>query len=109
MIRGSAQSRPARIAKGSQRWAPSGGGVWNSPTIDPKRRALYIGTGDAYTVRRAKTTDAIMALNLDDGKMLWSAQDTANDAWLVGCIRDTEKENCPKQPGRITTSALRRF
>ncbi len=36
-------------AKGTPRFTPSGGGVWSSPTLDPKRRALYIGTGDAYT------------------------------------------------------------
>src|ERR1700733_3178990 len=28
-------------AKGTQQFGPSGGGVWSSPTIDPKRRALY--------------------------------------------------------------------
>jgi len=86
-------------AKGTQQFAPSGGGVWNSPTIDPKRRALYIGTGDAYTPPAAKTTDAIVALSLADGKMLWSVQDTPGDAWVVGCIRDTDKENCPKNAG----------
>lgn len=86
-------------AKGTQQFAPSGGGVWNAPTIDPKRKALYVGTGDAYTPPAAKTTDSIMALNLEDGKVLWSVQDTANDAWVVACIRDTDKENCPKDAG----------
>lgn len=86
-------------AKGVQQFAPSGGGVWSAPTIDPKRRALYVGTGDSYSVPAAKTTDSIMALNLDDGKLLWSAQDQKGDAWVVGCIRDTDKENCPKNAG----------
>ena len=86
-------------AKGTQQFAPSGGGVWSAPTIDPKRDAIYIGTGDAYSVPAAKTTDSIMALSLDDGKVLWSVQDTANDVWVVGCIRDTDKENCPKHAG----------
>ncbi len=85
--------------KGTQLYAPSGAGVWNAPTIDPKRRALYVGTGDAYTNPAAKTTDSIMALSLDDGKVLWSVQDTPNDAWVVACIRDTDKENCPKNAG----------
>lgn len=40
-----------------------------------------------------------MALGLDDGKVLWSVQDTANDAWVVGCIRATDRENCPKDAG----------
>ncbi len=86
-------------AKGTQQFAPSGAGIWNAPTIDPKRRALYVGTGDAYSVPAPKTTDSIAALNLDDGKLLWSVQDTAGDAWVVGCIRDTDKENCPKNAG----------
>ena len=86
-------------AKGAQQFAPSGGGVWNSPTIDPRRRALYVGTGDAYSAPAAKTTDAIVALNLDTGEMLWSVQDTADDAWIVACMRDTNRENCPKDAG----------
>ena len=86
-------------AKGTQQFAPSGGGVWNSPTIDPRRRALYVGTGDAYSAPAAKTTDAIVALNLDTGEMLWSVQDTADDAWIVACMRDTNRENCPKDAG----------
>ena len=63
-------------ANGVQRFAPAGGGVWNSPTIDPARHALYIGTGDAYTEPAADTTDAIMAMDLNTGKILWSVQDT---------------------------------
>jgi polyvinyl alcohol dehydrogenase (cytochrome) len=92
--------KPAgKNAKGTQQFAPSGGGVWNSPTIDPARRALYVGTGDAYSTPAAKTTDAIVALNVDDGEMLWSMQDTPDDAWVVGCIRDSNRENCPKDAG----------
>jgi polyvinyl alcohol dehydrogenase (cytochrome) len=86
-------------AKGTQQFAPSGAGIWSAPTIDPKRRVIYVGTGDAYSVPAAKTTDSIVALSLEDGKMLWSVQDTAGDAWVVGCIRDTDKENCPKNAG----------
>jgi len=90
-------------SNGTPRWAPAGAGVWNSPTIDPKRRALYIGTGDAYTEPAAATTDAIMALDLDSGKILWTVQDTANDAWLARCNATPEKaqksENCPQKLG----------
>jgi polyvinyl alcohol dehydrogenase (cytochrome) len=86
-------------AKGTQQFAPSGGGVWNSPTIDPRRLALYVGTGDAYSAPAAKTSDAIVALGMDTGEMLWSVQDTPDDAWVVACIRDTNRENCPKDAG----------
>ena len=41
--------KPAgKTSKGVQLFAPSGGAVWNSPTIDVRHRALYIGTGDSY-------------------------------------------------------------
>ena len=86
-------------SNGTARWAPAGAGVWNSPTIDPKRRTLYIGTGDAYAEPAAPTTDAIMALDLDSGKVLWSVQDTANDTWLARCDGAQKGENCPKQLG----------
>lgn len=95
---------PKEIGKntnGVARWAPAGGGVWNSPTIDPKRHALYIGTGDAYTSPAASTTDSIMAMDLDTGKILWSIQDTSNDTWLAGCTAGTKAmpENCPSEVG----------
>jgi polyvinyl alcohol dehydrogenase (cytochrome) len=76
-------------SKGVQQHGPAGGGVWNSPTLDPKRRALYVGTGDSYTAPAAKTTDAIAALDMDNGRMLWSFQDTPGDAWVVGCPQRT--------------------
>jgi polyvinyl alcohol dehydrogenase (cytochrome) len=40
-----------------------------------------------------------MALDLDSGKVLWSAQATENDAWIVGCMRPKPLENCPKDFG----------
>jgi polyvinyl alcohol dehydrogenase (cytochrome) len=93
-----------KTSKGVERWAPAGGGIWDSPTIDPKRHALYIGTGDSYTEPAGKYTDAVMALDMKTGKVLWSVQDTQNDAWLVGCGTgpvnpDGPSENCPKDVG----------
>jgi polyvinyl alcohol dehydrogenase (cytochrome) len=94
-----APKKTGKNAKGSQQWGPAGAGIWNSPTIDPQRHALYIGTGDAYTEPAPKTTDAIMALDLASGKILWTVQDTPNDAWVVSCIQDKDRENCPKNAG----------
>lgn len=86
-------------ANGVERWAPAGGGIWSAPTIDPKRHALYVGTGDAYTSPAPKNTDAIMAMDLDSGKVLWSVQATQHDAWVVGCMSPKPLENCPKDFG----------
>ncbi len=88
-----------KTSKGVTIWAPNGGAVWNSPTIDVKRHALYIGTGDAYNRPAAATTDAIMALDMGTGKILWAHQDTEGDAWLVGCGSQNSSENCPKDLG----------
>ncbi len=94
-------------AAGTQLWGPSGAGVWNAPTIDPRRRALYVGTGNAYSAPAAPTTDAIVAMDLDSGKILWSAQGTAHDVWLAACLRNATPDCGPDQdfgaPPMLTT------
>jgi polyvinyl alcohol dehydrogenase (cytochrome) len=80
-------------------FGPAGAGVWNSPTIDPKLHTLYVGTGDAYTEPAAKTSDAIMAMDLVSGKVLWVAQDTPDDTWLAGCTANNPTGNCPTSLG----------
>jgi polyvinyl alcohol dehydrogenase (cytochrome) len=87
-----------KTSKGVQQWGPNGGAVWNSPTIDTKNNSIYIGTGDAYTEPAGKNTDAVMALDMKTGKILWAIQDTENDAWLSGCGAGAVSENCPKDP-----------
>jgi polyvinyl alcohol dehydrogenase (cytochrome) len=88
---------------GVPRYGPAGGGVWNTPTIDPKNHALYIGTGDSYTEPAPPSTDGLMAINFDTGKVLWTVQDTENDAWLSGCgggqSNANNSPNCPKELG----------
>ena len=94
-----------KSAKGVQHYGPAGGAVWAAPTIDTKHNALLIGTGDAYTEPTPKNTDAVMALDMTTGKVLWSVQDTENDSWLSGCggggtnNPDGISENCPEPLG----------
>ena len=83
---------------GTQLWAPAGGAIWNSPTIDDNRHVLYVGTGDAYTEPAAKNSDAVVAMDLTTGKIVWSFQAVPNDAWMVGCV-PVSTENCPKDLG----------
>ncbi len=80
---------------GTQQFGPSGAGVWAAPTIDPRRNALYVGTGNAYSKPVAATTDAIMAFDLDTGRVLWTAQALAGDAWIPGCAPGSSTGNCP--------------
>ena len=93
------RSRTRRWPTASMLYAPAGGAVWNSPTIDPVKRAVYFGTGDATTAPSPKTTDAIMAVDLDTGKLLWSYQATENDVFMGGCNGPNESEACPNPMG----------
>jgi polyvinyl alcohol dehydrogenase (cytochrome) len=86
-------------SKGTQLYAPSGASVWNTPTIDLQRRALYFGTGDSETEPAQPTSDAVMALNMDTGKALWHYQAQKDDVWLGGCDGPNKTENCPKELG----------
>jgi len=86
-------------SKGVQNYAPAGGSVWNSPTIDPQHNAVYFGTGDGETEPAPKTTDAIMAVDLKTGKVLWSYQAQADDAFLGGCNGASKTDNCPSVNG----------
>jgi polyvinyl alcohol dehydrogenase (cytochrome) len=85
-------------ARGTQLYAPAGGALWDSPTVDPVRKVLYIGTGDAYTEPVPKTTDAVLAVDLETGKIVWSFQTVKADAWILGCV-PTPTNNCPKNLG----------
>ena len=87
-------------SQGVQLYAPSGGGIWDTPTIDEARGLLYIGTGDAYSRPvNSMNTDAIMALDLATGRPRWAVQHTPDDAWLVGCETNNPSENCPSNIG----------
>lgn len=95
-----APQRTTKTARGTQLWGPSGGAVWSQPSVDPERNRLYISTGDAYSNPAARETDAIMALAMDTGRVLWVLQTLAGDAWNVGCL-DTGpgRVNCPEGAG----------
>jgi polyvinyl alcohol dehydrogenase (cytochrome) len=86
-------------AAGTRLQGPSGAAVWASPTLDPRHGVLYIGTGDAYSEPVSSTTDAILALDLATGRLLWSVQDTAHDAWIAACWPPQPSDNCPRPLG----------
>ncbi|HTR35302.1 MAG TPA: PQQ-binding-like beta-propeller repeat protein [Bryobacteraceae bacterium] len=83
---------------GTQLYAPSGVAVWNSPTVDAKRRAVYFGTGDSATEPAPDTSDSILVVDMDSGKVRWHFQAEPNDATLGGCF-GKKTENCPDNPG----------
>jgi polyvinyl alcohol dehydrogenase (cytochrome) len=87
------------MANGVTLYKPAGGAVWNSPTVDPVRRAVYFGTGDATTAPSPKTTDAVMAVDINTGKLLWAYQATENDVFMGGCNGPNHSDACPTPLG----------
>lgn len=93
--------RTTKSAVGTQRWGPSGAAIWSAPTLDPDRNRVYVATGDAYSDPPAPTSDAIIALAMDTGRILWARQTLPGDAWNVACLETTSpgRANCPDSDG----------
>jgi polyvinyl alcohol dehydrogenase (cytochrome) len=83
--------------QGKMLWGPAGGSVWSAPTIDPVKRAVYVGTGNDYTGPEPKTTDAIMAFDMGDGHVRWVQQMTRDDIGFVPCA-STDPFKCKHGP-----------
>jgi len=79
-------------------WGPSGAPIWSTPAVDPRRNTIYVTTGDNYSDPSSSMSDAFIAMDADTGKILWSRQMTANDAYTSAC-RMPDKTNCPEVNG----------
>ena len=82
------REEPKPLPKGPDRigtWGPSGAGVWGSPTLDAKRGLLYITTGDNFSSPATDMSDAVLALNIKTGRILWSKQVTPGDVFSGAC------------------------
>lgn len=84
---------------GAKMYGPSGVAIWNAPAIDVKRNRLYVATGDNYSTPATENSDAIMAFDLDDGKIAWVYQAMPNDAWNGSCSEGGDRANCPEEDG----------
>lgn len=84
-------------AIGARTWGPSGAAAWSSPTLDLQKRVLYVGTGVNYSKPATRTSDAIIAMELESGRILWTRQFTADDMWNFSCTTQ-DKTNCPRDP-----------
>ena len=81
-----------------QMYGPAGGAVWDSPTVDLKRKVVYFGTGNSYTDVETRGAEAIVAVDMETGSIKWMNQLNANDNFLVGC-GTPGKGSCPEKPG----------
>ena len=85
---------------GVQQWGPAGAGIWSAPTVDPKRNMVYVATGNQYAEPSQRTSDAVVALDMNSGTIKWVSQTTPNDNWTMGCRPENpDNPNCPAKLG----------
>ena len=86
-----------KTKRGTPQFGPSGAGVWDAPTIDAKRKVMYVATGDNYSSPPTSLSDAVVALDLATGHVVWSKQTLPGDSYNSSC--GTDKQNCPDEDG----------
>jgi polyvinyl alcohol dehydrogenase (cytochrome) len=84
-------------ADGTELRGPAGGAIWSAPTIDVKRRAIYVGVGNTYSGPAQPTTDAIVAFDLASGAMRWARPMASATPDVFGCTPGDV--NCGDRPG----------
>ncbi len=84
---------------GAPAWGPSGASVWSTPTVDPDRNRLYVGTGQNNSAPATELSDAIVALTMDTGELAWSFQGTKGDTYNDSCTMRPRGANCPEDEG----------
>ena len=69
-------------------WKHGGGGIWNTPTVNPKTGTLFFSTSNAApdwfgADRKGDNlfTASIVALNAETGKLQWHYQMVHHDLW----------------------------
>jgi polyvinyl alcohol dehydrogenase (cytochrome) len=94
---------PLHILKeenGRRAVGPAGGTIWSAPVIDEKRRLIYVTTGNGFSGPPEPLTDAVVALDLDSGKVRWSRQFGEQDIFVPGCGKPGNTNfACPAQNG----------
>ncbi len=96
------EPKPIRVnSAGTQLMGPSGVSIWSAPTVDVQHKVLYVGTGNEHSGSETTNSDAVLAIDMESGKVLWSKQLTLADHWNVGCVLPGQV-NCPEKPGEDT-------
>ncbi len=69
---------------------PAGGAIWSTVSLDTTAKRIYVTTGNQYTQPASNFPNAIVALDLNTGKLLWSYQATPKDIWTFECRTNPE-------------------
>jgi len=87
---------------GTQLYGPAGASVWSAPTIDTKRKLVYAATGNSFTSVEIPTSDAVIAFDLETGKLAWTRQVDTGDNFTMACGAGRSGPNCPDPAGPDT-------
>jgi polyvinyl alcohol dehydrogenase (cytochrome) len=82
---------------GVKQKGPSGAPIWSVPVYDAKRNHVIVTSGENTSHPGTDTSDAVIALDLDTGKVAWQFQAMAADVWNMACDVESGKNgpNCP--------------
>ncbi|HXH25141.1 MAG TPA: PQQ-binding-like beta-propeller repeat protein [Vicinamibacterales bacterium] len=90
----------AKNKDGVQMWGPAGGGIWAAPTVDARRGRVYVATGNGYADPPQPMTNAVIAMDIQTGKVIWVRQTVPNDQWTMGCRpQNPDNPACPATLG----------
>lgn len=100
-------TEPARITghteAGTPIWGPSGASVWNTPTVSETHGLLYVGSGNNHSSPASSMSDSIIAMEPGSGRIVWTYQARAGDAWNAACMRKIANQvSCPEPEGPDT-------
>jgi polyvinyl alcohol dehydrogenase (cytochrome) len=84
---------------GATTQGPSGAPVWSASTADLRRKTIYVATGNNYSAPAGNHSDAVLALDMKTGQLLWSRQVTPDDMWNQSCHKHRNPANCPPNSG----------
>ncbi len=80
---------------------PSGASIWNTPTISSERGLLFVGTGNNHSRPATRMSDSILAIEAKTGRVVWTYQAQAGDAWNAACAFGS-RWSCPDPEGPDT-------
>jgi len=84
----------------TKKYAPAGAAVWNAPGVDLANKRIFFGTGQSTQSPASEFSDAIISIDLETGKRIWSTQTLAGDAHNVACeIPIVKRLSCPDENG----------
>jgi len=103
----------AALAKDRSFYERLGGGVWMTPAVDLRARAVYFVVGnpspDLYGAERPGDnlyTDSMVAVDLDTGAYKWHSQYIAHDVWDLDAVSAVILVDAKDKNGKTVPAAI---